>query len=71
MRHFRCDATPVCDPDADRLLDAARATQVPAQRYALIAQAAALADGQTLFIPLAAPVRWSLVSDSMGGPAIR
>ncbi len=67
VRRFRCDAAIVCDPAADRLLDAARAVQVPGQRYALIAQAAALVDRGTLFIPLIAPVRWSLVGDSMSG----
>ncbi|MES2001344.1 MAG: ABC transporter substrate-binding protein [Pseudomonadota bacterium] len=67
VRHFRCDSTPVCNPDADTLLDAARAAQIPGQRYALIAQAASLVDSKTLFIPLIAPVRWSLVSTEMTG----
>ena len=44
-------------------MDAARQTPVPAQRYALLAQAAALIDAGQLFIPIAAPVRWSLVSN--------
>ena len=69
-RRFRCAVTPVCDPKVDELLEAARAAQVPAQRYALIGQAAALIDEQSLFLPLAAPVRWSLVGqriDSFAG----
>ena len=57
----------MCNPDADTLLDAARTAQIPGQRYALIAQAASLVDGKTLFIPLIAPVRWSLVSTAMTG----
>ena len=41
---------------------AARQTPVPAQRYALLAQAAARIDDAQLFLPITAPVRWSLVS---------
>ena len=67
VRRFRCQAVAVCDAEADRLLDAARTAQVPAQRYALIAQAAGLINGKTLFIPLIAPVRWSLVADKATG----
>jgi peptide/nickel transport system substrate-binding protein len=63
VRRFRCTAVPVCDPKADELMDSARQTPVPAQRYALLAQAAALIDAGQLFIPIAAPVRWSLVSN--------
>jgi peptide/nickel transport system substrate-binding protein len=62
VRHFRCDRVAVCDPKADELMDGARQSPVPAQRYALLAQAAALIDGGQLFLPIAAPVRWSLVS---------
>ena len=67
LRRFRCGTVPVCDPAADQLLDAARETAVPAQRYALLAQAAAAIDDAQLFIPLAAPVRWSLVADRVTG----
>ena len=63
-RRFRCAVTPVCDPEIDELLQAAaRDAPVPAQRYALIGQAAALIDEQALFLPIAAPVRWSLVGE--------
>ena len=67
LRQFRCQFVPVCDKDVDPLLDAARDTIVPAQRYALLAQAAAKIDEAQLFIPLAAPVRWSLVSSRIQG----
>jgi oligopeptide transport system substrate-binding protein len=60
-RRFRCDAVPVCAPEADDLMKAAREASIPAQRYALIGQAAALVERNSLFIPLAAPIRWSLV----------
>jgi peptide/nickel transport system substrate-binding protein len=48
-------------------MDAARVSQIPAQRYALLAQAAAKVDEAQLFIPIAAPVRWSLVSSRIPG----
>jgi oligopeptide transport system substrate-binding protein len=67
LRRFRCGVVAVCDAVADQLLDAARQTAVPAQRYALLAQAAAAMDDAQLFIPLAAPVRWSLVADRVTG----
>jgi oligopeptide transport system substrate-binding protein len=62
VRRFRCGAVAICDPDADQLMEAARTAQVPAQRYALLGQAAGKIDDAQLFIPLSAPVRWSLVS---------
>ena len=63
VRRFRCGVVPVCDPQATQLMDAARQASVPAQRYALLGQAAARIDDAELFIPIAAPVRWSLVSN--------
>ena len=62
VRRFRCDVVPVCDDQADQLMDAARQSTVPAQRYALIAEAAGRIDDAQLFIPVTAPVRWSLIS---------
>ena len=67
VRRFRCTFVPVCDSDADALMDAARQTPVPAQRYALLGQAAARIDDSQLFLPIAAPVRWSLVSGRIQG----
>lgn len=62
VRHFRCDVVRVCAADADQLMEAARVTPVPGQRYALLGQAAARIDDAQLFLPITAPVRWSLVS---------
>jgi peptide/nickel transport system substrate-binding protein len=62
VRHFRCGAAPVCDAQADQLMEAARTMPVAAQRYALLSEAAARIDDAELFIPITAPVRWSLVS---------
>jgi peptide/nickel transport system substrate-binding protein len=67
VRRFRCGVVPVCDSQADELLDGARVATVPAQRYALITQAAARIDDKTLFIPISAPVRWSLVGNDING----
>jgi oligopeptide transport system substrate-binding protein len=67
LRRFRCEFVPVCDPEADKLLDAARDSLVPAQRAALLAQAAARIDDAQLSIPIMAPVRWSLVSTRIEG----
>jgi peptide/nickel transport system substrate-binding protein len=62
VRRFRCGVVAACDPQADELMDTARQTPVPAQRYALLAQAAGRIDDAQLFLPITAPVRWSLVS---------
>jgi peptide/nickel transport system substrate-binding protein len=62
VRQFRCAVAPICDPQADELMEAARLMPVPGQRYALLAQAAARIENAQLFIPITAPVRWSLVS---------
>ena len=67
LRRFLCSAAAVCDPETDTLLDAARTTPLPAQRSALLQQAAGRIDDAQLFIPIAAPVRWSLVSPRLRG----
>ena len=67
LRQFRCGVAPVCVPEADSILDAARTAPDPAQRGALFADAAYMIDDAGLFISLAAPVRWSLVGDRAAG----
>jgi peptide/nickel transport system substrate-binding protein len=67
VRRFHCAVVPICDPQADELADAARQTPIAAQRYALLVQAAAKIDDAQLFIPIAAPIRWSLVSERIQG----
>ena len=67
LRSFRCGEAPVCDEEADELLEGARAATVTAQRNAMFAQAAQMMDEQQLFIALTAPIRWSLVSDRVQG----
>ena len=70
VRSFRCGDMPVCDPEADELMDGARAAAIVAQRNALLAQSAQRIDDQQLFIAITAPIRWSLVSDRVQGFAI-
>ncbi|HVI05361.1 MAG TPA: ABC transporter substrate-binding protein [Sphingomicrobium sp.] len=67
VRRFRCAVAPVCDAQADQLMETARQMPVPDQRYALLAQAAARIDDMQLYIPIAAPIRWSLVSGRVQG----
>ena len=67
VRRFRCDSTPICDEEVDRLTDEARATLLPQARAGLLAIAAQRVDGETLFMPITAPIRWSLVSRDVPG----
>jgi len=57
----------VCDEHVDELLQAARDTPVLAQRSALLTDASRQVDSQQLFIAIAAPIRWSLVSARITG----
>ncbi len=67
LRPFRCQIAPVCDEQVDQLLGGAQMTPVLDQRRALLAQASGRIDAQQLFIPIAAPIRWSLVSPRISG----
>lgn len=67
VRRFRCGSAALCDVDSDKLIEAARETPVPQQRYALLQQAAARIDDLQLFLPITAPVRWSLVGRRVDG----
>ncbi len=67
LRRFRCGQVAVCIPEADVKLQAARDAPFAAQRATLFGEAAALMDEAMLFIPLAAPIRWSLVGDRAVG----
>ena len=67
LRRFRCGAVPICVEEAGPLLEAARAAPIAAQRAALFLEAARLMEDAQLFIPVAAPIRWSLVSGRAPG----
>ncbi|MDP9422283.1 MAG: ABC transporter substrate-binding protein [Pseudomonadota bacterium] len=67
LRRFRCGVAAVCVEEAEQLLADARATLDPVQRGQLFLEAARLMDEAQLFIPVAAPIRWSLVSGRVPG----
>ena len=67
LRRFRCAEAPICSQEADELLAGARAAPIIAQRLALLGEASRMMEDQQLFIPLAAPIRWSLVSRRLQG----
>lgn len=67
LRQFGCDVSPVCDAAADRALLAARLAPRPADRNAHFATADRILTELTPFIPLTAPVRWSLVAQRLRG----
>lgn len=67
LRRFTCARTRICLPAIDEILDQARETPVGRDRAALFLAAATQLDEGQLFIPVAAPVRWSLVAPSISG----
>lgn len=67
VRYFRCSAAKLCSSDADTLMDAARAATGVEERFTQLAGAAMMLDEAELFIPIAAPVRWSLVGPYVTG----
>ena len=67
LRHFTCEASAVCDPAADEALQAARLAPSAAERQNQLARADWILTRATPFIPLTAPVRWSLVPARLDG----
>ena len=67
LRRFRCGSATICVEQAGSLLDSARTAPEPLDRANLFLEAARLMDEAQLFIPVAAPVRWSLVSGRAPG----
>jgi len=67
LRHFACGSSPVCDPAADEMMAAARIAPDAASRRGLLANADRILAGLGPFIPLTAPVRWSLVAPRLTG----
>jgi oligopeptide transport system substrate-binding protein len=67
LRRFRCGVAAVCVEEAEPLLAEARSTLDPMQRAQLFIEAGRLMDEAQLFIPVAAPIRWSLVSGRVPG----
>jgi len=67
LRHFSCESSRVCDPAADEMMEAARIAPDAASRRGLLATADRILAGLGPFIPLTAPVRWSLVAPRLTG----
>lgn len=67
LRRFRCGVAPICVEAAEPLLADARAARDGSERARLLQEAASLMDRAQLFIPVAAPIRWSLVSGRVPG----
>ena len=67
LRRFRCGTAAICVEDAEQLLADARATLDPVQRGQAFLEAGRMMDEAQLFIPIAAPIRWSLVSGRVPG----
>jgi peptide/nickel transport system substrate-binding protein len=67
LRRFTCESSAICAGAADEALARARAEQNPAARRAALAEADRILTQLTPFIPLTAPVRWSLVSPRLTG----
>lgn len=67
LRYFRCEYVAVCLESADQLLDAARVTVFAPQRSAFFAEAERQMREAVLFLPVAAPIRWSLTARDIAG----
>ena len=67
LRRFTCAEARVCSEEADAALEAARASSTLLERQAQLAAADRLLTEAAVFIPLTAPVRWSLVSPRLTG----
>ena len=69
LAQLSCDATSVCDEEADTLLSEARLAATAAERQRLLGEAEVKLQQARNFIPLANPLRWSLTRDGLLGYA--
>jgi peptide/nickel transport system substrate-binding protein len=67
LRNFTCTTSVICSTEADRAMDAARIASTRATRQTSLVEADGILRNITPFIPLTAPVRWSLVSSRLTG----
>jgi ABC-type transport system substrate-binding protein len=68
LNQFACQVRrTLCDPKADELVRAANLEPDPAARATLLAEAETRLTAQQAYIPLGAPVRWSLVRGDIRG----
>lgn len=67
LRHFACGSGRLCDAAADQALENARNAPNQEARRAALSEADRIFAAGAPFIPLAAPVRWSLVAQRLTG----
>ncbi|MES2902645.1 MAG: ABC transporter substrate-binding protein [Pseudomonadota bacterium] len=67
VRSFRCAVRPICSETADVAMEAGRSALIADQRAAFLTEANRLIEEENLFLPIAAPVRWSLVGPRIAG----
>ena len=67
LDQLSCTVSPICSMDADRLVYEARMTSDIAARAQLLAQAEAEMQATRNFIPIANPLRWSIVRPGLLG----
>ena len=68
LNQFNCDiAKPICSPDADVLVDQSLYAATEGETEVLLAQAEQALIEAEAFIPLGAPLRWSLVRGGIDG----
>ena len=67
LRRFSCESNRVCDAAADEMMAGARIAPNGQNRRALLANADRMLAEAAPFIPIAAPIRWSLVSPRLTG----
>lgn len=67
LERFTCARSPACDEGADVALAGARAAGTPSERAAFFADADRRLTDAAVFVPIAAPMRWSLVAPRLTG----
>lgn len=67
VRQFRCRVASYCVEEADELMASAREATAIDERETQLVGAALMLDDAEAFIPIAAPVRWSLVGPYVTG----
>jgi oligopeptide transport system substrate-binding protein len=67
LRHFACGQGRPCDPAADQAMEQARAAPGQEARRTFLIQADGIVTADALFVPIGAPLRWSLVSARLTG----
>lgn len=67
LERFACARSRVCDPGADAALAASRVAADPAARTVQLAAADRAVADAALFMPISAPLRWSLVAGRVTG----